>query len=466
MAIGDLTALPDGLANAIQEKLIARMYLDSLLNTLAYARQASPMPIASHIGATLSFTRLSELAVDGSPLNPADMNDLDNGLTPDEMNDEQFTFTLKRYAKTFNVNLLEQKAMIRDYVLQVAQRQGRQAARTRELLCRKKITDGAMAGNTVVTELVGDGLTSCKVDDIRGLMKIMKSGNLENVSNATGLRLSVENLTHPAITLQIIGATPDSTSYSPETDSNNHSSAKAVGGISGTITYVAVDSAPSVGDVLRAATASKILRPNGKSCTQALAPTDLFTTALAIAGKQALAERGVEADDDGFYRCIIPPATMTQLFSDADFKTAAQGQLNDPVMRYGKIVRHQGIEYVETTESILQAKGAGVDASKVNVAVYRPVLLGKGAIVRGDSKILDDFVQEKQQRSVVHDSQMLDGIEYTFRSPIDRLGEQFAMSWQMIVDYCAPTNAVSTPDLMPTSDNALFKNFIQFEHAA
>lgn len=466
MAIGDLTALPDGLANAIQQNLLARIYLNSLLNTLAYARQASPMPIASHIGATLTFTRLSELAVDGTPLDPADMEGLDNGMTPDELNNEQFTFTLRRFAKTANVNLLEQKAMIADYVLEMAARQGRQAGRTRELLCRKKLTDGAMAGNTIVTELVSDGLSSCKVDDVRGFMKIMKGGKLENVSDSSGLRLQVQDATNEDIVLNIVGVTPDSTSFTPETDGANHSSAKAVGGISGTIVYQTVGTAPTVGDVLRAATCSRILRPNGKSSTQALAPTDLFTTALAIAGKQALAERGVEPDVDGFYRCIIPPATMTQLFSDADFKIAAQGQLNDPVMRYGKIVRHQGIEYVETTESVKQAKGAGVDASKVNVAVYRPLLLGKGAIVRGDSKILDDFVQEKQKRSVVHDSQMLDGIEYTMRSPLDRLGELFAMSWQMIMDYCTPSNAVSTPELIPTSDNALFKNFVQFEHSA
>lgn len=467
MAIGDLTALPTPLANAIQQNMLARMYLNALLSKLAYARQASMIPIPANIGQTLTFTRLSELAPASAPLDPSSMSGLDDGMTSDQIADEQFTFTLARWARTYDVNLLEQKAMIADYTLKVAARQGRQAGRTREHIARRKLTDAAMAGNTIVTALVSGGTGSCKVDDIRGFQKVMLNGNLQNVSDSNGLRLVVNDLTNPAITLNVIACQPDSTAYDPTTDVNNLSSAKAVGGISGTITYQTVGTAPSVGDVLQAVNASAVIRPNGKSSTQSLASTDLFNTQMVMAGKTRLANRGVEpAGTTGFYTCICPPASMAQLYADPDFKLAAQGQLNSPEFRFGKIVRYQGVEYVETNEAILQAAGAGASASLVNVNVLRPMLLGEGAIVRGDFKGLDEFVAEKQERSVVHDSQILDGIEFTQRSPLDRLGQIFSMSWQMILDYCVPTMNVSTTDFVPTTDNSQYKSMVQFEHAA
>lgn len=459
MAIGDLTALPDALANIVQQNTLARLYLDSLRNSLAYARQASWIPIPARIGATYTFTRLSELGIDVNPLDPkaVGFKGLDNNMTSDSMTDEQFTYVLKRYGKTFDVDLLEQKAAIKDYTMDVAAKQGRQAGRTREALCRNKLTDAYMGGNTIVTSTVSPTTTSCTVDDVRGFQKIMKNGVMENVSNSTGLKLAVLDLNN-GLTYMVNGVTVDGT---------NVSSAAAVGGKSGVLNFDS-NTAPAAGHVLKAVNASEVMRPNGKSSTQQLALTDLFNTGLVMNGKQKLAARGIDPMEDGWYRCIIAPTTMTQLYQDPDFKLAAQGQLNSPEFRYGKIVRYQGVEYIETTEAIAQAAGAGNSTvgSKVNVAVNRPILLGRNAITRGDFEGLDEFVEEQKRKSTVHDSHYVDGIHYILRSPMDRLGEIFSMTWQMINDYCPPSNATSTPDIIPTTDFAQFKNAIQFEHAA
>jgi hypothetical protein len=466
MAIGDLTALPAALQNAIQQNMLAKEYLDALRSILAYSRESSKTVIPAHIGATYTYTQLGELPATRAPIDPADISGLDDGLSTDALADEQFGFKLSDYAKTFDIDLLAQRAMIKNYVLNVVARQGRQAARMREAVAKFKLMNAYAGGNTVVTSAGSATTTQCTVDDVTAFGLVMINGNWVNVSSGSGMQLQVADLTNTAITLQITGITPDSTSVTPETDNANLSSRKACGGVSGVLHYTSTGGTPATGDILQAANASLVIRPNGKTSTQGLAPGDLFNTMMVMQGKQQLHSRGVMPYDDGWFRCVMPPSSMTQLFADADFKQVATGQLNSPEFRYGKIVRYQGVEFIETTEALVRTKGAGANGAALAVAVNSPILLGKGALVRGDFQGLDEFVAEQQNNSAVHQFEMLDDIAFSIRSPLDRLGRLMTSSFEFIMDYCTPSDTTSTPQLVPTTDNAAYKKAILFEHAA
>lgn len=456
MAIGDLTSLPDPLANAIQQNMLAREFLDALRTKTAYTRMCSKMSVASHIGATLTFNQMSEFAVDLDLNDPDEMGDIDNGLTDDEVSNEQFGFTLGKLARTTTINLLEQKAHIVDYAMKIILRQGRQALRIREGRCRNKLTASYHGGATIVTGLVSDGSSACTVDNVVGFTQIMAGGQLKGVSDSSGLRLPVANKTDPTITLAITGV---------DIDVSNVSSAKAVGGQSGTLHYTTISSGnrPVVGQVLVASSASRKIRPNGKISTQALNNGDTWSIDQVLAGKTILGSNGVDPMDDGFYRCVASDLSMQQLLTDENFRIAFQGAQNASELLYGKIIRYMGVEFVTTTEAIIQ-QPTNTGASQVNVAVARPILLGKGAIMRGEWKGLEEFVMEQQAKTVVHDMQMLDGIAFAFRSPIDRLGERCTSSYQMIEDHCTPSDAQTTSATVVTADSAYFKRGLQFEH--
>jgi len=62
--------------------------------------------------------------------------------------------------------------------------------------------------------------------------------------------------------------------------------------------------------------------------------------------------------------------------------------------------------------------------------------------------------------------QFLDGIAFAIRSPMDRLGMILSIAYQINTSYCAVTDATTTAATVPTTDAAMLKKGIQFEHAA
>lgn len=457
MAIGDLTSLPDPLQNAIQQNTLARQFLDALKTKRAYTMMAEEMPIDSHIGATLTLNQMSEMAVDLSLNDPSEMDDIDNGMEDDDVYNEQYGFTLGKLARTTTINLLEQKAHIVDYALNKIARQGRQALRIREGRTRVELTQKYHGGSTVVTGLVSDGSTACTVDNVIGFQQIFSPNNkMENVSDSNGFRLPVIDRNDQTITLMVTGV---------DVDTTNVSSAAAVGGKSGTLHYVALTGdKPVVGHVLVSSFASPKIRPNGKASTQAMNLSDVMTMAMVRSGKTILANQGVDPDDRGFYTMVCTDSTIEQLCSDPEFLIAFQGAQKAPELLYGKIVRFAGVEFVSTTEAPIQAP-SGTGAAQVKVNVARPILLGKRAVLRGRWKGLAEWVEERQRaRNTIHDMQMLDGIAWSFRSPVDRLGERCNSSYQMIEDHCAPSDA-QTAGAPQTAGQHYFKRAVQYEHA-
>ncbi len=154
MAIGDLTALPSGLQNIIQTGMLERRFHDALRAQLAYDMLSTPQPIRSRIGATITDTRLAELAATTIPNDPTQINSgIDNGLTSQTVTDEQYTLKMSPYLQTLDLNILEDKATIAERGLKYGGILGRQAQRTRELLARNAILGSYMGGHTRVCSI-------------------------------------------------------------------------------------------------------------------------------------------------------------------------------------------------------------------------------------------------------------------------------------------------------------------------
>src|SRR5437899_1467837 len=138
--------------------------------------------------------------------------------------------------------------------------------------------------------------------------------NLDNGQTPVGGAASM-TVTVGSNAYTLVGCAPDGTNVST-----------APGGISGVLTFsgsVSVSDA-TAGNTLTAATASSILRPNGRGNSSQIAAGDTLVMDNLI---QAVATLRVNAvpEIDGAYNCYLDPMSARQLFSDSAFRQLFQG---------------------------------------------------------------------------------------------------------------------------------------------
>ncbi len=453
MAVGDLTALPTGLTNLIQQGILKRKFEDALFSQMAYSMFAEKEPIEARRGATVILTRPSEKATGDQPIDPVNNTGLDNGLTPSTFTDEQYQLTMSTYMDTGDVNLLQDEAALANQAMRLAEIHGRQSQRRRERIARKRLFGAYMGGNTrVINTDVTPTTTTCQVDDVRGFLQLLVNGSLQSVTGTYTLTCQETQIPSNGRTqsLVVTGASIDST---------NRSSAAAVGGQSGVLVFQTASGAPVVGDVITAPNAPQMLRPNGRLSTAQLIGSDVLTTGFVHDATVVLENNGVPRFANGDYVCILDATSSRQLFADPSFQVAYQGAFNSPEIRGGKLVRHLGVTYVMTTEAGIQAPGNGV-----TVTVHRPIVFGKECLIQGDWDGLENFVIQ-QSKNGIHAMDFVDGICMATRPPIDRGGQIVSQTWTAVFDFAVPSDLGATSASIPTASNCMFKRAVVIEHA-
>lgn len=452
MPLGD--NIPAALQNAIQQGFLKNEFERALVGRKAYSMAATPELIRARKGNTLTLTRASGLAPKATPVTQSNKSaNLDNGLTADVFSTEQYTLTMNEYMATANLGLLDDEVVIANEGLVYARAQGEQAQATLEVLARNALINAGMAGNTrVINTNQSPTTTTCEVDDIRGFQNLLVSGKLTAVSGTNTLSVSevANGASGRTQTLVVTGVAADS---------SNVSSALAVGGISGVITYNTVTNAPVVGDFITSPYASQMIRPNGRAATSLLTSSDVFSTGVAFDMSVILDNNAVPRFGDDFY-CFVSPTSHRQLFADPAFERSFQGQYDADPIRKGVITSHQGITYIKTNYALRQTSGSGV-----SVNVERPIMVGRDCLIRGDFEGLEDFVRRKGS-SKVHQMELIDGVIFNIRDSIDRAGQYVALTWDTVIDFECPSDLGTTNLIVPTANGALYKRIVVAEHSA
>lgn len=448
-------AVPAAVSNAIQQGLLKAKFERALTGKRAYTMAATPEDVPARKGSTITLIRASGLAPSAVPVlqsgEGSKNSGLDNGLTPDQFATEQYTLTMREYMKTHDLNLMDDEAVIANQAFIIAGAQGEQAMSTLEILARSALLNAGMSGNTRVISGGTTNTTTAHVDDIRGFQTKLVNGVPTAVSASN--KLSVSEIANGGggvtQTLLITGVTADET---------NVSSAAAVGGISGQIVFDTATQ-PVVGDILIASNASEIVRPNGKRATHLLSAQDLFSTEVAADMCVVLENNGTPRFEDDDYLCFVSPRSHRQLLESRAFEKAYQSQYESDPHRKGVITSFQGVRYVKTNFAVRQNVGSGV-----SVAVERPIMVGKDALIRGDYEGLENFVRKKAS-SKVHEMMLLAGVIFSIRDALDRAGQNMAFTWDTIIDFQCPTDGGTTNAIVPTASNALYKRIAVCEHA-
>jgi len=434
---------PAALQPIIQQGFLEREFQQALQSRLGYRAVADREDFAVGIGETLTKTRAGLRPAVTTPLAPANNTNLDNGLTPGSWGVEQYTLTLFNYASTMDLNLVTSRVGIASQFLQNAYVNGQQAARSLDDLARNALFNAYFAGNTWVRMTIPTAGPTVSVDDLRGFQTAFVNGVQQPVSITNPLSIIIGSDSY-----SVVGAAVDGTNVST-----------TPGGISGALTFSLNASIAdgTAGNTVLAATASLVLRPNGRTNTTLLQAGDTLALSNVL---DAVANLRVNAvpDIDGAYNCYLDPISARQLFADQDFQRLFIGTTSAvEVFRPGQGVVNDflGLRFVLTNESYVEPSFAVPGAM-----VRRPIIVGQGALIEGDfaGMAADDVAPDNSIVTIV------DGICMVTREPIDRLQQIIAQSWYWIGGFCAPSDTTTNSTTMATATNANFKRAVMIEH--
>ena len=431
-----ISNFPAALQPIIQQGFLARRFEQALRSRLGFRGVCDRVTIPNSVGETVTRTRAGLKPAAVTPIAANANTNLDNGLTASSWGVEQYTMAMNMYGSTDDLNMVTTRVGIASQFVQNAYTNGEQAMRSLDTLARNAIYAPYMGGQTSVTAVNGDVVS---VDDIRGFQAAFVNGVSTGVN--AGAPLSV---TIGADTYQVVGYAADAVSTS-----------KAPGGVSGSLTLSGAPAAgdSAVGTPVQSATASAVVRPNGRASTSSIVAGAYLTMATLLDAKEGL-ELNAVPRVDGFYNCFLDAGSARQLFRDPDFKQLFQGataesaafragELSDPFL---------GLRFVPTTNTIVQQAAGFV--------VRRPIVCGQGALMEGTFAGMTAH-DVAPKNSII---EVIDGIAMVTREPLDRLGQIIAQSWYWIGGYCAPTDTTTNPTTVATATNAAYKRAVVIEH--
>ncbi len=436
-----ISNFPAILQPIIQQGFLEREFQQAMASRLGYRACADRQEFLVGIGETLTKTRAGLKPSVTNPVPAALNTNLDNGLVPTGWGVEQYTITINHYAATTDLNMVTSRVGIAGQFLQNAAINGEQAARSLDELARNALFAPYFGGNTRVRVALGSAGAVVAVDDIRGFTMAFVNGVQSPVSAPNSLTVTVG-----AGVYTLVGTTADSINNST-----------TPGGISGTLTFSGNVSGSdgAMASPVQAANASVIIRPNDELTTAALTANDTLTMGCLLDGVSKLRLNAVP-EIDGAYNCYLDPVSARQLFADPDFRQLFQGATSaNQVFRSGMVNDFLGLRFVPTTEAYVQPH-----PTLAGAVVRRPIIVGQGALIEGD------FAGMAESDIAPTDSivSIVDGIAMVTREPIDRLQQIIAQSWYWIGGFCAPSDTMTNPMVVPTATNASYKRAVMVEH--
>jgi hypothetical protein len=432
---------PPALQPIIQQGFLEREFEAAMQSKLGYRACADRESFAVGIGETLTKTRAGLKPSVTTPISPATNTNLDNGLAPSSFNVEQYTVTLNHYAATTDLNMVTSRVGIASQFLLNAAINGEQAARSLDELARNALFNAYFGGNTRVRATLTAAGPSIAVDDVRGFQTTFVNGVQTPIGASASMTVNVG-----ANSYTLVGVAVDTPTVS-----------SAPMGISGVLTFsqsvLVADG--TAGNTVQSATASAIVRPNGRANTAQIVAGDTLTMATLLNGVALLRQNAVP-EIDGAFNCYLDPVSARQLFADNDFRQLFLGATSaNQVFKRGMINDFLGLRFIPTTEAYVQSY-TGVAGTYIR----RPIICGKGALIEGDFAGMDES-DVAPKDSIIS---LVDGVCMVTREPIDRLQQIIAQSWYWIGGFCVPSDTTTNPSTVPTATNSAFKRAVMIEH--
>lgn len=416
------STLPAAIQAIMQNGMLDRTFQEALVPMFLFPGIADSEPWQGALGDTKTFTRTGLLTPTTTPLAGADIS----GASTYSI--EQWSVTMDQYGTSVDTNMLQSAMTLASKFLEDGKKLGIAAGQSLNRIARGRLYTAYAGGRSWCTASATTD-TTFAVADVSGFTKVLVNGVPTPVSGS-----------HP-LTVTIAGVANTVTGTSVSSGPGNL-----------TLGTTRID---TEGDYIVAANAPTSFRPTGDSAYD-LDSTNVATMAMFRAAVGRLRSQNVPTTD-GYYTAHISSATEIELFNDSDFKQALVGRVDSPVWRDLSIGRFGGIDWVRNEEVPTVA-----GHSDGSVTVYRPIVVGEGALVaapfQGIGSLLDGTGVEDVPS--VRMIAVAPGVEVAFiiRPPQDRLQQVISSSWAYTGDYGVPSDSGS-------GDAALYKRACVVEHA-
>ena len=453
---------PAQLQNAIQQNFLERAFVEALHNVLAYREIADKEVFPGRIGDTITKTRVGLMIPNITPLNPSTNTNLDNGLSPQQYSDEQYTLAIYQYPQLApDINLVDDETTIAAFAMKNAENLGIAQATALDRIARNALFNAYMGGNTVLTTSASS--TSQPVDDTRGFQSVVVNGQVVPVSISNPLPIFVNGVANTV------------TAFS--NDVSNVSSAASTGGTSGTLT-LSNSVSGTAGQAVIGLYAPVILRPNARASTAAIQSTDLLNMTTILSAVSQLRNNAVPKIR-GAYNLYLNSTSMNELFQDSEFQILNRGvSTRDPVYENAWVYdMFLDVRFIMTTETFVQPPQGGAPVP-VAQTIQRPVICGAGTLVEGmftrglDAirNMTSDMGVGRMETfpsvvNVLGEEFTKQGFYMYMRPPLDRLAQIISQSSNYIGGFTVPTDVTTNPTIIPTASLAYYKRAVIIETA-
>ena len=482
---GSQSNFPTAIQNMLQKNYLKTALEQYLAPNIQYYNMAEHKAIPMSVGDTFTMSRPGLLSANPDPIDPTTLTGLDNGMTDQQWNVEQFTLTLQQLQGTQSIDLLTKGQSIVDRFDHSMKTNIIQAGQSVDVYLRNclfgglvpsganltAVKEGYLSGNSFVRSAALSTATTLNVDDITGFASLYVNGVLTNVSPSNPIAATIYATGGPAagVVVSVIGVAQDGGNVTARIFTAIGTSV-AGRGASGVLTLAAVTGqAVTAGDSIVASDGCVILRPNAKSNYTKLTSADTFSQAQILDAVALLKNRQVPAMPDGRYVMVCDYVSMRQIFGDQDYKIATQGRFDSQFFQNAEVDNYLGVHIIQTSNAPIQLPAAGGST----VTVRRPIVCGADILVDGYYDGVRDFANMGSDAT----SAFTDGAAMAFfreeregtalivRPPIDRQSRSLTMSWVSVRDAIAPTDATATSSIIVTGDNARRKRGVVIEHA-
>jgi len=455
---------PTAVQNAIQQNFLEKAFIEPLLNKLVYREISDKEDFRGRIGYTITKTRLGLMIPNLVALDPSTNTNIDNGLTPQNYADEQYTLGIAQYPQVApNVNLMDDEVTIASFMMANSDRLGMVTATAVDRLSRNALFNSYMSGNTFLTATATS--TILHVDDTRGFQTVVVNGNVVPVSVSNPLAVYVNGV------LKLVTGFAN--------DVTNVSTTALTGGTSGNLTF-STSVVGTAGQAVVGAYAPLIIRPNARATSAAIQASDLFNMTSLLAAVSYLRNNAVPKIR-GRYNCYLNSTSMNQLFQDPEFQLLNRGvSTRDPVYRDAEVFEFLDVRLIQTTETFVQPAGLSDDSVSVAQSIQRPIVCGAGTLVEGIFNPGLNAIANLNGRMGIGETELnsaggislLDpkwsrmGFYYHVRPPIDRLGQIISQTSNYVGGFVVPTDVTTTSDIIPTASSSYFKRAVIIETAS
>jgi hypothetical protein len=425
-------------------------FKEALESTAAYRQTVERKSYAIRIGQTTTDTRMGLYAPNDAPLSPSSRVGLDDGLTAMTATVEQWTMGIDRYASTIDIDSVDSQVGIADQYVATVSRLGKHAAQSLERRARNVYLSTYGAGRTFVSTTLGSAGANVAVDDVRGFEVALKNGRFDPVSGSNTASVQVGNNIYTLVNVSRDSTNTSLLKYLGDTSNT-------AGGVSGVLTFqsnVTVADGTAGKPVVHA-NAPSSLRAGGRESWKDVLKTDRFSAQQIIDGVTQLRQNTGMVNDT--FEIALSPASMSQLFTDPDFKNAYQGQYGSREMKTAQVFELYGVRFVQTSEAPLIKNG--------NVTVHSPLLIGPEPLVEGRYAGMDSAAGNPSGVSHITDIDGT-GCQLITRAALNRLGDRMAVSWQFLGGWAAPTDATTDQSIIPTAAPAYLKRALLLQHGA